>query len=92
MISTAPVALGGPVAWPTLSGAQAGCAKTADTLGTLATAPGGLYIQRQLQLADLILSFQQQTTLYCFNWQLPTTEAADKANPKDAADFSECCA
>jgi hypothetical protein len=83
---SSPQALGGPVAWPAMSGEQSGAAKNIDTLGVLATAPGGLYVQRQLQLATLLVGFEQRATLYCFNWQ-PTADEA--ANPQTTADFSD---
>jgi hypothetical protein len=78
---------GGPVAWPNMPDAQSGCAKSADTLGVLATLPGGLYVQRQLQLANLLVGFEQQQTLYCFNWGGPVAD--ENANPKNNADFSD---
>ena len=83
---SSPQALGGPGAWPAMSGEQSGAAKNADTLGVLATAPGGLYVQRQLQLATLLVGFEQRATLYCFIWQ-PTADEA--ANPQTTADFSD---
>lgn len=76
----------GPAMWPNMQHAQSGAAKNADTLGVLAAAPGGLYVQRQLQLATLLIGFEQRATLYCFNWQVTQDEAA---NPKDTADFSD---
>jgi hypothetical protein len=66
--------------------AQSGAAKSADTLGVLASAPGGLYIQRQLQLAELLVGFEQRATLYCFNWNVTQDE---EANPATTADFSD---
>lgn len=76
----------GPVPWPNMPGVQSGYAKNADTLGVLGSAPGGLYVQRQLQLATLLVGFEQRATLYCFNWAVTQDE---KANPATTADFSD---
>jgi hypothetical protein len=78
---------GGPVAWPAMPGAQSGCAKNADTLGTLATAPDGLYIQRQMQLLNLLFNFEQRTTLYAYNWR--ETPNPDDVNAATTADLSD---
>ena len=78
-----------PGAWPGLSSAQVGAAKAGDTVAVVAQAPGGMYVQRNRQLQQLLTGFEQKNTLYCFNWTPSEKAGVSPDHPEATADFSD---
>ena len=83
-LAVPPNAWGGAI----LSQAQIGAAKNGDTLGVVGAAPGGMYVQRNMQLLQLVTGCEQKNTLYCYNWT-PPSAGADVERPEATADFGD---